>query len=51
MLFIFSSRYGDQQYVEFNIQCGEGRLAFFNITDIDMQPKTCPNPNLNDELQ
>ena len=43
--------YDNKLYVEWNIDCGEGRLAFFNITDIALEEKTCADPNLNDELR
>ena len=38
-------------YVDYNITCGEGRQAFFNITSLDMEGKVCEDPNRNNEKQ
>ena len=44
-------RYGDSQYVIYNVACGEGRLAFFNVTKIDMETRTCMDPSRNNEMR
>ena len=31
------SSYEDQLLVQFNVDCGEGTLAFFNITNLNLQ--------------
>ena len=45
------SGYGNQQYVDYNIQCGEGKLAYFNITAINLEGRTCANPQRDNQLE
>ena len=37
-------RYANQMLVVYSIQCGDGERAFFNITDLNTQPKDCNGP-------
>ena len=41
--------YGRDIYVEYNIQCGEGRMAFLSIREMNLEPKNCQN--FNDRLE
>lgn len=43
-------RYYRDTYVEYNIQCGRGRLAFMHIREMNLEPKNCRDPN-RDELK
>ena len=36
--------YADQMLVVYNIQCGDGEQAFFNITSQNIQPRDCNGP-------
>lgn len=33
--------YDDQLLVEYIVRCAEGQLAYFNITDLDMEGRVC----------
>ena len=40
--------YDDQLLVQFNIDCGEGNLAYFNITSLNIQgPEDCEDQDGN----
>ena len=32
--------------MDYNIECGEGKLAYFNITDMSLEEPDCANPRL-----
>ena len=49
-VFFFLSRYGNQMYVDYNIQCPDGMLAFLNMSDISIEEPNCADPNRNNEL-
>ena len=36
-------------FVQYNIKCGEGEIAFLNITNLDLEEKNCMDPNLGEE--
>ena len=42
-------RYGNQFFVDYNIKCGKGQLAYVNITALKLQGKVCPDPNQNNQ--
>lgn len=38
-------------YVDYNISCGQGRLAYFNITDMAIEDPDCEDPRLNGAMR
>ena len=34
-------RYGDQQMVIYNVQCPDNHIAYFNLTESDIESPTC----------
>lgn len=35
--------YGQSRFVKYNIDCGEGRLAYLEFLDMDLEPRNCLN--------
>ena len=36
-------------FVNYNIKCEDGQIAFLNITNLDLEKKNCMDPNLGEE--
>ena len=45
-MLILVYRYDNQLLGRFNIDCGDRRIAFFNLTTIDMQDNDCEQDNV-----
>ena len=35
--------------MDYNIQCGSGRIAYVTITDIDLEPKNCWDQSIGED--
>ena len=40
-MYIYTHRYRNRLFVTYNISCGPGRLAFYNVTSLDLDPQVC----------
>ena len=47
---LFFISYDDQLLVEYNVKCREDQLAFFNITTMDLEGRTCIDEDGNEKF-
>ena len=45
-LLLWLFRYRNNELVEYNFECGESKLAYISIDEMNIEPKSCPDPNL-----